>query len=100
MSLKNIIVAALVAAPFALVPASLQAKDADKATGSVERIAHIADSIHHLLTIRKELVEDMRHADTEDAALESAQNIAHVDDAITTLHAVEHMHDAAAKGKN
>lgn len=97
MSLKNIIVAAAVAVPFAAGSmSSLHAADADKAP-KVERIDYMAKAIAHLLEVREAIVHDMKTAKTEDEALEAAKNIGHIGDAIETLHAVEHMHSMADK---
>lgn len=92
MSFKKIFTAALVAAPFALVSISAHAGDADKGK-EIERIDYMKQAIDHLMEIRKGLVEDMKKAKTEEEALEAAKNIGHITDAVTTIHAVEHMHD-------
>jgi hypothetical protein len=62
-------------------------------------IPHISDSIKHLAEIRGELLKEMKDAKDEAAMLEAAKHILDIDEAIVTLHAVEHLHSEAAKLK-
>lgn len=97
MSLKNIIVAAFVAVPFAASSiTSVHAEAADKGV-KIERIDYMEKAIAHLLEVREAILHDMKSAKTEDDALEAAKNISHIMDAVTTIHAVEQMHAMADK---
>tara|TARA_A100000171_G_scaffold47501_1_gene53643 strand:+ start:995 stop:1282 length:288 start_codon:yes stop_codon:yes gene_type:complete len=92
MSFKKIALAALLSASF-----MTSAAFAEASKPAVEKFPHLKDTITHLMDFRHALVADMKEADSEEKVLEAAKNIAHIDDAIATLHAVGHVHDNAHK---
>lgn len=54
--------------------------------------AHYAGIIRDLGGLRGLLATDLKHAESEAEVLEAAKNIGHIEDAMTTLHAVMEMH--------
>lgn len=53
------------------------------------KLAHIKDTVAHLVMIRHAFSVDLKHATSEKEVLDIATNITHVEDAILTLHALE-----------